>query len=370
MANPSLGLAASVRDWSDRLHRFILDHGGASVAGRVMSSDQAIDGSFEVLLIDDICSFLTPRLVSDLRSRMVAVVGVYSPDDGPDAKRRLLDVGITDVIESEASPDEFLTLVRSTLSHRPAPSRKHSDVTRRGVCIGVVGPPGGVGVTEIACALALELATRAPAVLVDLNQTWPGVSQRLNLPLHPNLRSAIDFALHEPNRLPEACHRVGPMTVIGGLANPEAGPISVANTATLVGAITENALHIVLDLGQVSADQPDLLIRRCDAVLVVGTADPMSLVRLVRTFNWVGEARSDTQGIGVVVNRSPGSFQRRLEIRSHLDSTIGDASVVLVPFDKRVERAAWDGKPVPDGSFNRSIRRLAGVFAGESSYGG
>ncbi len=369
MGKPSIGLAASVRDWSDRLHRFILDHGGASVAGRVMSTDQAVNGEFEVLLIDDICSFLTPRLVSDLRSRLVAVVGVYSPDDGPDAKRRLLDVGITDVIESDAAPDEFLALVRSTLQHRPSGTGDQSETRSNGLCVGVTGPPGGVGVTEVACALAIDLAKVSSAILVDLNQAWPGVSQRLSLPLHPNLRSAVDFALHEPGRLLEACHSVGPLLVVGGLANPEAGPISAANTATLVGATTENATHVVLDLGQASNDQPELLVRRCDAVLVVGTADPMGLVRLRRSLDWVRQARPDSQGIGVVVNRAPGSFQRRIEIRSHVEELFGVASVMMVPFDKRIERAAWDGDPVPDGRFSRSIRRLAGVFASGSING-
>jgi hypothetical protein len=67
-----------------------------------MGPEQAMADQFDVLLIDDVCSFLTPRLVRGLRDRGREVVGVYSPADAPDAKRHLLESGITDVIESNA----------------------------------------------------------------------------------------------------------------------------------------------------------------------------------------------------------------------------------------------------------------------------
>ena len=101
---PQLALAASARDCPDRLHRFLMDHGGGRVRSRVMGPEQAMADDFDVILIDDICSFLTPRLVVRLRDSGKEVVGVFSPADGPDAKRRLLECGITDVIESDAPP--------------------------------------------------------------------------------------------------------------------------------------------------------------------------------------------------------------------------------------------------------------------------
>ncbi|HUP17291.1 MAG TPA: hypothetical protein VM848_14720, partial [Acidimicrobiia bacterium] len=63
---PDIALAASAREWPDRLHRFLLDHGGGRIVDRVMTPDQASDAGFDVLLIDDVCSFLTPRLVTML----------------------------------------------------------------------------------------------------------------------------------------------------------------------------------------------------------------------------------------------------------------------------------------------------------------
>ena len=62
---PELALAASARGWPDQLHRFLLDHGGGRVLARVMGPEQAAHDAYEVLLIDDVCSFLTPRWCSD-----------------------------------------------------------------------------------------------------------------------------------------------------------------------------------------------------------------------------------------------------------------------------------------------------------------
>ena len=79
---PDIALAASAREWPDRLHRFLLDHGGGRIVDRVMGADQAASTSFDVLLIDDVCSFLTPRLVAVVKQAGAEVIGVYMPEIG------------------------------------------------------------------------------------------------------------------------------------------------------------------------------------------------------------------------------------------------------------------------------------------------
>ena len=121
---PELALAASARAWPDRLHRFLIDHGGGRVRTRIMSLEQAVNDQYEVLFVDDVCSFLTPRLVRSVRELGREIVGVYDPVDADDAKRHLLECGITDVIEEGAAPVEFLALAEATLLHRGAPCRQ------------------------------------------------------------------------------------------------------------------------------------------------------------------------------------------------------------------------------------------------------
>lgn len=56
MRDIEIALAVSTRRWSDPLHRFLVDHGGARVRLYVMRPEDAFSERFDVLFIDDICS--------------------------------------------------------------------------------------------------------------------------------------------------------------------------------------------------------------------------------------------------------------------------------------------------------------------------
>ena len=194
MAAPDIALAASAREWPDRLHRHLLDHGGGRVTGRIMGPEQAADAEYDVLLIDDICSFLTPRLVSAVKERGAEVIGVFLPADGSDAKRRLLECGISDVIETQASAEEFVEHARAAIAHRvvvddEAPAARATPFT-----IGITGAAGGVGISELAVNLSSLVGDRVAVSLIDADPKFPSLAQRLGAPLHPNIRSVLDQA--------------------------------------------------------------------------------------------------------------------------------------------------------------------------------
>lgn len=363
MSHPEIGLAASSREWSDRFHRFLLDHGGGSIYGRIMTTEQAISSSFEVLFIDDICSFLNSRLVIDLRSAGKAVVGVFESADGSDAKRRLLEAGISDVIEADATPEEFLRLATSTVAYATPAESASPEPLRQTLRIGVMGPPGGVGVTEIAVGLALDLSQRHRTVLVDFNTTWPGVGQRLGLPVHPNLRTAIDYVLHDPDRLESAMHVFGPLSVLCGVANPGAAVVPTSDLVGLVSGLASGHSHVVLDMGHFPDIEPEL-VRGLDALLLVGTGDPAGLTRLIRCLEHAAELTVPGCEIGLVVNRIDKEPRKRDEIAALVHESAGGVPLVLIPEDRRLRRSIWDGSHITTGTFNRAIRRLGRVFDG------
>ena len=290
------------------------------------------------------------------------IVGVYSPGDGPDAKRRLLECGITDVIEADVSPEEFLAAAVATLAHSqvPAPVIQHrSD----GYRIGVIGSGPGTGVSELAISLASELASRSATVLVDLNQSWPALAQRLDLPVHPNLRTAVDLALNAPDRLQESLHDLGSLKVVGGLVNRVAGQIVTPHEVhSLIDDLTAGQGFLVADLGPMS-DSAGFTLYRFDVLLLVGVGTPVGLTRLVRCAKSVPQASG--RELVLVVNRVAGSGHRRDDIRSELSRSIPGAPLVLLPEDSRLERAAWDGVVTDRGTFHRSVRNLARLI-GES----
>lgn len=354
-----IAMAASAREWPDRLHRFLLDHGGGRIVDSLMSADQAMDAEFDVLLIDDVCSFLSPHLVTVLKRSGAEIVGVFAPEDGSDAKRRLLECGISDVIETGASPEEFLAKVSETLEHR-IPIAEHAPVSTSTLSIAVTGPCEGVGMTEVALALACSLSAYLEAVLVDMDPVWPSVAQRLDLAVHPNIRTAIDHAIHSPERLSEALHQVDGLKVVGGRADGgQSSPVSRHESVALFDALGSVVEVAVADLGPLRHVDGGL-VREFDTVLVVGTGGPVGVARLTRT---VGEvlAVHGSQSVLAVVNRpGPGAF-RESETLRELQAVHATLPIVMLPFDSKLSDAAWDGELTMGRAFTRSVDAIADV---------
>lgn len=355
-----VALAASAREWPDRLHRFLLDHGGARVVDRVMSAEQAQGARFDVLLIDDICSFLSPRLVSVLKRAGSEVIGVYAPEDGSDAKRRLIECGISDVIETEASPEEFIVKIEAALAHRLPVVETEMPGTDT-VAIAVTGPSTGVGITEVAVSLASSLSTRESTVLLDLDPVWPSVAQRLGLGLHPNIRTAIDCALHSPERLAQAIEHIDSLGVIGGRADlGHAAPVSRHEVVTLLDCLDEHTAVVVADVGPIG-DLEGGLIREFDTVIAVGAPDPVGVTRFIRSVSQLHSAHPGVSMVGVM-NMTGRSGFRSGEIGLEIHRSLPDLTMVTLPYDPKVAEAAWDGRVAAGRSYSRAVAAMADVI--------
>lgn len=359
---PELALGASARAWPDRVHRFLLDHGGGRVRSRVMGPEQAMSDQYDVLFIDDVCSFLTPHLVRNVRDLGREIVGVYDPADASDAKRHLLECGITDVIEAEAAPEELLAAAEATLLHRGAPSPTVTPALRS-FRVGVLGPIGGVGCTEIAIGIASSLSRSRSTVLVDLDERTPSVAQRLDLPVHPNLLTALDAAHHSAGSVTEAVLNHDSVDVIGGLVNPlvaqELPPVEIEGVLDEIGKTGYEV--VVADLGSPRPDR--LAYLRFQVLIVVGLANPVGMARLVRSVHDL-LFRADTPEAVALVNRVGAGSRRRLEIRAEMARLLPAMPVILVPEDRRLERASWDGARLGRGAFARSVDRVASLIDG------
>ncbi|HEY6635155.1 MAG TPA: hypothetical protein VI141_06020, partial [Acidimicrobiia bacterium] len=325
------------------------------------SPEQATAGQFDVLLIDDVCSFLTPRLVGDLKQTGVEVIGVYVPEDGSDAKRRLLECGISDVIESGAGPEEFLDKIGQTLAHR-LPVATETTATARPLSIAVTGPTAGVGVSETSVALAVALASKVETLLLDLDPVWPSVAQRLDLGVHPNVRTAVDHALHRPDKLGEAIHRVGKLAVIGGVADGGKGnPIGRHEVLALVDTLRSQCDVVVADVGPVF-DVVGGVLREFDAVIVVGTTTPVGVGRLIRAVEHVAASTSPGQSIVAVLNLSDNGFQRG-EAIDELHRIYPDLPVLSLPTDRSLAVASWDGTVKSGRSYRKAVDAMSDVVA-------
>lgn len=358
---PVVALAASARDWPDRLHRHLLDHGGGRVAARVLGADQAVSADFQVLFIDDVCSFLSPRLVSKLRERGAEIIGIFDPGDGSDAKRRLLECGISDVIEADAEPEEMLGLARATVAHRAPTIPQPEPGARLGWVIGVTGATPGVGATEVAIALATAAAARLEVILVDLDPWWPSVAPRLDLPLHPNVRTAVDLVLHQPDQLPRSFQELGALAVVGGVADRgAAAPVGHVEAELLLEALAATFHLVVVDLGPLDRALR-ALVNRFDTVAVVGAGDPVGVIRMARTVETALDLAAE-DAVVLVANKVPARPYHHAEIRAELATMWPDLPVVALPADPLLADAAWEGVPSARGPFCKAIERAASLI--------
>lgn len=402
MTEPELAVVYSPREWANRVVRHVTDHGGGRVRLRVVDGRVALEEDFDVLLAEDVTSFLTGRFVAELHRRGRAVLGVYDPEE-PAGKDRLLDLGVDDLIESTAAADDFVRKLAVIVPERPAPSRRAvvpthgvdaelasiaagmrapASVARpRGWQWAVGGPPGGCGATEVAIELARHLRARSgAAVLVDGEDVAPSLAQRLGLPPIPNIRTAIDAVLHGSGELADAVLLVaaGGFGLLAGLANPaDWGQIRAQDAADVVHELRSQAAHVVVNVGPILEDLPAVggpdrygltraLTASADIIVGVGSPTPVGVARLI---GWVAEVAMLAPGrpIHLALNRAPGTRFVRAEVEAEIRRTYAPASLHFLPFDEAVERAAWRGELVAPGPFSRAVGDLVVATAAAAS---
>lgn len=378
---PEIAIVVSPRDWAESLHRFVADHGGARVRARILDSREALDEQYQVLVAEDLTSFLTPRLVAELHRTGRRLLGVFDPTE-PWGQERLRELGADDTVATTTDPEAILRAVTALcigstgdldaelamLSGSAAPPAPTADSIPEGPLTVVGGSAGGPGATEIAIALAVDLATTVSTVLVDTDDVAPSVAQRLGLPLHPNLRTAIDIVQHVSGDLEEVLSAVGGVKVLPGLSTAaDAVELRPAEVVDVLTELVRRYGHTVANVGhrlEESAGRYGIaraVLAAADQVVAVAHPSPVGLARLL---DWIADVRALSRvPIHVVFNRVPRGRFKRGELEEELRRTYAPPTVVFAPQDRRVEEAAWAGELAARGPFLRAVQELARVLA-------
>ena len=380
--DPVVSIGSSQREWAAEFTRFVSDYGGARLRGTVLTVEDALEQDFEVLVVDDIASYLTPRFIDEIRRRRRKVVGVYDPDQGESAKDRLLSMGVDVVVDAYATPEELIAAIaglagRDTESDgdesyagevfSPAPPASPFSEPR-----GPVAVVGGDEATDVSLALAdCLVALERRTVVTDLDTLAPSLAQRLGLEMIPNVLTALDAFVQMRGSARESLQRSprGFDLMVGIPAPSEWDVVAARDVTDLLedlgrshAAVIAKVNPAIEDLASIGGragrnDVHRAVLSRSSQVIVVSEPTPIAVTR---SMAWIAEARRlSTVPFHIVFHSSPRSVYQRGEVSEELVRTFVPASITWMPHDARLRRAVWNGEMVPAGPYLRTMRGLA-----------
>jgi MinD-like ATPase involved in chromosome partitioning or flagellar assembly len=380
----------------------------------------AASGQARAVLLADDLSRLTSDAVAALHARGIVVLALVDPTENGapfGAEDRLSRMGIERILPADVSPEDLGRAVVDAVESGPPISASHfaggfvplapdSGVAQApafsqgsGRVIAVWGPTGAPGRTTVAVGLACELAVKGvPTLLADADVYGGTVAQLLGMldetsGLAAAARSASSGSL-DMVMLAKHARQVDPrLLVLTGLSRADrwtelrpAAVESIWSAARMLAPIT------VVDVGfcieadeEISFDSlaprrngaTMVTLEEADEVIVVGTADPIGLTRLIRAIHEL-RAVVPSANVKVVVNRiRSGSLGTSPAdaVGEALMQYAGVQPTALLPYDlSAVDAALSHGRSLAESAksskLRKSLQQLAAVVAEELSPAG
>ncbi len=378
--DPAVVLAHTLRPWAQQLHFFVMDHGGAVVRGYAMSLDEAVAEAVDVVIVDDVTSWMSALAMERLHERGIAVVGVYEELEGDPGKWWLLGLGADGVVPASSPPEAFAAEISRARDQRaePAMPRNPSGEERSaGRLVVVASAGGGSGATEVAIAIAAANRSREGGVLlIDTDDQSPGLAARLRLPLAPNVATALDAHFRRSGTIDSAVHASpsGGIATMPGIAAPdEWEKLRSGDVLELLTELRDRWALVVANAGPRIELLPGhsrarfglarSIVASADVLVVVAVASPGGVCRLLE---WAVHARPlrKSGALHVVLNRNSGGRFAAASLIAELSRAWPLAAASVAPYDPRVPKAEWQGELVQPGPFTRAIDRVAAAAGG------
>ena len=384
---PAVAIGSSQRPWVAELMSHAQDHAGIRVVGTVLSTREALDLDYDILLIDDTTSYLTKRLVDRVKALRRIVIGVYEADRGETGRQKLAEMGADGVIDADSPPKEFMARIRY-VAEQHLVDRDFAEIVadEAPVDAAIEGPrpeppseqgrsivviSGSNGVTEVAVGIAAAGVRAGRSGLVtDLDTVEPTIAQRLGLELSPNVLTGIEALRHTGEVGDVALTHHSGLSCVVGLPSPrEWGTCSPDDAVDLVTELAASHGSVIVKVNQQLEDLTPFGVRSgrfevarrlvavADQLVVVGDPSPTGVTALL---SWIGDARALSRApIHVVLNHCGRSLYQKGEIRDEIARSFRSASVVFAPEDPRVRKAAWQGEVSASGRFGRTMEEIA-----------
>lgn len=369
---PVIAIAGSQRAWASELLRFLSDFGGARLKGTVLTAREAMESDYEILIIDDITSYLSPLLVERVREAGRKVVGIYDPEYGERGRDRLQALAVDAVIPSDAGPEVILETVSILGPGRPSTDRVEAVGSAQDPTARITAVAGGDQAGELAVALGgTFMAKRLPTLVVDADTVAPMLGQRLSMPLVPNLLTALDAHVQLRGSMNDSLMS-GPYGFAFLTGIPEASEWETVRADEVVGMIEAAAGwfdHLIVkisphveELSRFGARDGRFEVSRSVVGMagdVVYVAEPTP-VGLSRSLRWISLVRRLAEGrrLHIVFESAALSPYQRGELSDELTRSFMPSSITWLPVDQGQERAVWNGTAIPKGPFRKTVDKL------------
>ena len=406
-------LTALTHDWEGRMVEVVDRLPGVGVGRRCVDLADllaaASAGHGDVALVSADLRGLDRDALAHLRGHRVTVVGA-SRDGNEADERHLRQLGVDRHVHLGTPREELAEVLTADAAAAKAPAAvpegwpmaedpptaEIAPVTadtpppeppRPGTVIAVWGPVGAPGRSTVAVNLASEIAASGTtALLVDLDTYGAAVAQLLSvLDEAPGLAAAArasELGTLDLPALARLAVEVAPrFRVLTGIPTPSRWTeVRAAAVEQIIELARSLAAVVVLDCGFGIEDDEELsydtvaprrnattlvALAEADELLLVGSADPVGLQRMVRAVQAVGQVPSPTPR--PVVNRlrasSVGSDPRR-RVEESLARFAGLDSVTMLPDDpESTDRALLSGQTLAECAPDSPLREAVGALA-------
>jgi Flp pilus assembly CpaE family ATPase len=366
----------------------------------------AASGQARAVLLAEDLPRLTTEAIAALHARRIAVVALVDPADSGEptgGEDRLSRMGIERILPADVGAEDLARAITDAVESGPPATTSHfaggfvpfssatvanpdpggfDQLSGTGRVIAVWGPTGAPGRSTVAVGLATELAARGVSTLLADADVYGGtVAQLLGMldetsGLAAAARSAGSGSLDVAVLARQARQLDPHLLVLTGLSRAdrwtELRPTaveSVWSTARLLAPCTvvdagfciESDEEISFDTLAPRRNGATLAtLEEADEVIVVGTADPVGLTRLIRALHEL-RAAVPSATPRVVVNRvRAGSLGNSPAdaVAEALSRYAGVQAAALLPFDQAACDAALShGRSLADAARSSKLRK-------------
>ncbi|MCP4245685.1 MAG: MinD/ParA family protein [bacterium] len=289
----------------------------------------------------------------------IGVVGISQSKD-PQAIIAAMRAGCSQFVCAPVEPDDLESAV-----DRIQATRKTVVHTSRRICL--VGSSGGVGVTTLACNLAMELThlTDRPSALIDLNLEFGDVACAFDCKPAYSVADLCSDDTEIDRTMVEAAMHVLPCNV-HLLPRPEriesAHQVAPEGVTRLLDTLATIYPNVVIDLPRGMSFFSAAAVDQVDLILIVAQLSVSAIRNATRIYELLLQMNADPEKIEIVLNRCKADFEKINpdDVESHFRKPI----FAMIPNDYRRVRASQDfGQPIlvesPNSPARMAISELA-----------